>query len=115
MAYLPSAEPKSDPDAPRRFSSSELMAMTGATYRQVDFWCRAGYLQETAHGSGSARTFTPDEVATVHAVVQLLWAGLTLPAAFIAAADLVEHGRYDVRFGKRYRMTITRVAEDDTR
>jgi DNA-binding transcriptional MerR regulator len=43
------------------------------TYRQVDYWIRAGYIAiaDTGRGQGNRRTFTPQEVAALLAYVDL--------------------------------------------
>lgn len=45
--------------------------MTGATYRQLDYWCRHGYVTpaEAAAGSGTRRVWTMADVARVRDVL----------------------------------------------
>lgn len=49
------------------------MCSVGITYRQLDYWCRKGWLRpdEANTGSGTRRTFPPDElrVAALMAVL----------------------------------------------
>lgn len=73
-------------------------AATGASYRQIDYWCRAGYLRPTNpdSGSGRHRTFPPDELAVVARMVRLIRAGLTP-----AAAARVARGQHDLAPGVR--------------
>lgn len=63
--------------APRRkgFSTPEVCRLTGATYRQVDYWCRVGLIRPglcDARGSGTRRRFTEDDVAALKAVRVLM-------------------------------------------
>lgn len=73
-------------------------AATGASYRQIDHWCRAGYLRPTNPdaGSGTARTFPPIELAVAARMVRLIRAGLTP-----AAAARVARGNHDLAPGVR--------------
>jgi DNA-binding transcriptional MerR regulator len=58
------------------FSTVEVCEITGASYRQVDYWVRCGVVCPTraARGSGSQRRFGRDHLALVRAL--LLLAGL---------------------------------------
>lgn len=54
----------------RRWTSAEAMQLTGATYRQVDYWSRIGLLgEDTAKGSGSVRTFTHTQLQQIQVMV----------------------------------------------
>ena len=46
------------------YRSSEVVRLTGCTYRQLDYWCRRGIIpgHGEADGSGSRRTFTAAHV-----------------------------------------------------
>lgn len=95
------------------FTASQVLALTGITYRSLDYWCRAGLLSPdltTRHGSGRYRTFTLDDVAVIDAAASLVDAGLTVRAAFAAAHAM--HARHDlsarVRVGD-YTITIERT------
>jgi DNA-binding transcriptional MerR regulator len=92
----------------RLYTSPEVLAVTGTTYRQLDYWCRAGYLDnDTASGPGTRRLFTSDEVDTVHAVRGLLAAGFDVSAAFAIARTLVADGRWALRVADIYEISIT--------
>jgi hypothetical protein len=71
-------------------TSQEIVEKTGATYRQLDHWSRAGYLRplNPQQGSGTPRLFPDGEVAVTRLMVVLVKAGL-LPAA----AQLVARGQ----------------------
>lgn len=53
-------------DAVRRYSTVEVMNLTGASYRQCDYWCRAGLIpgqpRGSATGSGGRRRWTVADV-----------------------------------------------------
>lgn len=76
-------------------SAQDLAATAGITYRQLDFWTRAGVLGEAipANGSGSRRRFDRHELARATLIKRLLDGGLTLRAARIATDDLLASGR----------------------
>lgn len=108
VAYLPTAEPETESaTGERSYTTSEMLALTDVTYRQLDFWCRTERLPETARGSGSQRHFTAADVDTVHAVLALLSAGVTVDAAFPIARALVQHGRWGVVVGRTYLIQVT--------
>ena len=49
------------------YSTVEVCRMTGATYRQLDYWCRTGRIHGQpvgrGTGSGNRRRWTPEQVA----------------------------------------------------
>lgn len=55
-------------------SSKELCKLTGATYRQIDYWCSRGYIHP-AHGgtpgSGNKRRFSKAHIDRVKLVVKI--------------------------------------------
>jgi hypothetical protein len=73
-------------------TASELIAASGVTYRQVDFWCRAGYLKPStpARGFGSVRRFPPSEAQIAAYALELITAGFHAPYALRYARTLVE-------------------------
>lgn len=95
------------------YTGPQVCYLGGATYRQLDFWCRSGYLHDTADGSGSRRRFTAAELDTVRTVVHLLAAGFTLEAAFGIAARLVAEDRYEARVADIFRLEITVVPTEE--
>ena len=60
--------------------SAELMQQTGITYRQLDYWCRVGYIEPHTHngreaaqpGTGYRRCFALAEAAKILAFKQLV-------------------------------------------
>jgi hypothetical protein len=74
-------------------TASELIAISGVTYRQVDFWCRAGYLKPSTKarpGTGHYRKFAPSEALIAKYALKLIAAGFTAPYALRYARTLVE-------------------------
>lgn len=85
-----------DPDAPPRWAARDeecrlidMLAKTGATYRQLDYWWRCGYFAKpgidpaTASrgpGSGRNRIWTGREQRIVELMVRLSFAGITSAA-----------------------------------
>jgi len=71
----------------------------GLTYRQLDYWCRQGYLKPGGGtGSGSWRTWPDEERAVARLMKRLVDAGLTVEAAHrVARAG----GTYDLGPGVR--------------
>ena len=64
--------------------SAELLKQVGITFRQLDHWCRVGYIQPHNHqgkeggnpGSGIKRCWAPAEVTKVQLFRELIGAGL---------------------------------------
>lgn len=57
-------------DAARTYSSTQVMRMVGITYRQLDYWCRSGFIPGMAReiGSGCQREFSDEQVEAVRRV-----------------------------------------------
>lgn len=72
-----------------------VMPRVGATYRQLDYWARKGYLRpsqpgkrEDDYGSGFARRWTDEEIRVAALMARLANAGLPPAlAARIARGD----------------------------
>jgi DNA-binding transcriptional MerR regulator len=54
------------------YSTADVCAMTGATYRQVDYWARRGLIagQDSGPGYGRCRIWTREQVSTVVRLVE---------------------------------------------
>ncbi len=66
----------------RRLTAAEVVATSGLTYRQLDYWCRAGVLgPERARGPGTGypREWTPEDVAILCALRRLRGLGTRCP------------------------------------
>lgn len=76
-------------ELPELLTSADITFEAGITYRQCDFWIRAGYLrpgrlrQRERHGSGSPRSWTKDELEVARRMGRLTRAGI--PASLAAS------------------------------
>jgi hypothetical protein len=77
-------------DLPEWLTTADIMYEAGITYRQCDFWARAGYLepgrqwQGSRRGSGSPRVWPKSELEVAQRMGRLTRAGIPVPlAAFI--------------------------------
>ena len=76
-----------------RLTPAEVCQRTGATYRQLDYWCRRGWLNPgrvgySVNGSGSPRDWTPGEIRRARIMARLVRAGLNpAVAAEVASGD----------------------------
>lgn len=82
------------------YSSSQVCTMTGATYRQLDYWVRTGILRPeyaVANGSGTQRRFAPDQVRLVRLILRLRELGVGHDALVDAAArvDDADHADWN--------------------
>lgn len=84
-------EPPQEDTEPESHSLAEMLA-TGATYRQLDYWARRGWLTSDNPGSGHARRWTPRDRAVAHLMVRLGETGLRTDVAARVAADAADHG-----------------------
>lgn len=71
----------------------DVIRRTGATYRQLDYWTRRGYLQPVpGNTSGLPRAWPRIEVQVAAKMVALIEAGLTAEAAAdVARCSVTEH------------------------
>lgn len=81
----------------------DLLQETGATYRQLDHWCRLGLLlpPNPTPGSGAQREWPARELQIAKRMVELTRAGLTVHAAHHAARNSGELLTGDFRVAKR--------------
>lgn len=91
-------------------NGKQLAGHLGISYRQVDHWTRAGYLnpdRPEGRGSGNPRHYDQHQVNHAWLMVELTSAGLTPQAAHDLATDL----ETDLSLGGQYehlgRFTIT--------
>jgi hypothetical protein len=85
------------PQVAGRTAEELVKSLTGVTYRQLDHWCRKGYLRpDGGVGSGTVRVFSDEESAVAQVMARLVVAGL-LPAA----AARVARGEMDLAPGIR--------------
>lgn len=78
-----------------RYTAPEVVRMTGASYRQLDYWDRTGLVEpaQAAQGSGSQRRYSAADVVRLRVIVLLLGAGLSLQAIreIMAKTQPAEH------------------------
>lgn len=101
-----------DTDDSVTYSTMRLVELTGATYRQLDWWCRCGYLPDMADGSGSRREFTTAELDLIYTVLGLLRFGITPSRAFDIARRLLADEPVTARIADIFEITIS-VARHD--
>jgi MerR-like DNA binding protein len=73
-------------------TTTDTLLSEGITYRQLDHWCKAGYLHVSSKGSGTPRDWPHREVKVARFMARLVTAGLTPKAAAevarqVAASD----------------------------
>ena len=81
--------------------TSATMQETGASYRQVDYWTKRGYLraETTKPGSGKHRRWPKQECDVLRVMVQLGAVGVEPAAAAKIARDAIESGDKRVDLG----------------
>jgi len=72
---------------PDGYAFATDMTALGLTYRQLDYWCRKGYLRvlNPDPGSGARRLFPPGEYELLATMAQYVAAGVSPDAAAKAA------------------------------
>ena len=75
--------------------SSDDMLAAGITYRQLDYWCRTGYLRPdvASPGTGVRRRFPSEEFEIARLMVLLTAVGVEPSAAARAAREGIESGQ----------------------
>jgi DNA-binding transcriptional MerR regulator len=77
------------------YSTREVCDLAGVTYRQLDYWTRAGMIRPSirnAFGSGHYRRWDDDDVVLVQAVAEQLRRGIrSIDDAFEQAAASLAH------------------------
>lgn len=73
------------PNMEQGYSTREVADATGASYRQIDYWCRTGLVVPDfaeATGSGTRRRFSGEDLALIRDVMGLMARGFRLRQAF---------------------------------
>lgn len=100
-------EPRFAQPEERTYSSADLMRITGATYRQLDWWCsHKALIPHASPGSGKQRHFTAADLDAVYAAVALTRFGMTVDAALSVARQLVANDHYEVQLGEVFELSI---------
>lgn len=79
----------------RGFRGPEAVALSGISYRQLDYWCRTGLVEPSvrpAAGSGTQRLYSRDDVIALRLVRTLLGAGLSLQVIRSSLRRLLAEG-----------------------
>lgn len=86
-----------------------MCEITGATYRQIDYWDRTGLIHSRsvrqsgltgrAEGSGTIRTYSGDEVDVVHALVAASKVAAHPRDTYEAVVEAVRTGRQEATIG----------------
>lgn len=113
---LPAPAPRTEPDLAHQdvlFDDGDLRplpedlgyrgqvacAAGGITYRQLDYWARTGLVEpsvRTAHGSGSTRLYSFQDILLIRIVKRLLDVGVSLPNIRTAVKFLEDRGGTDL-------------------
>lgn len=58
--------------------TTDTLVRSGLTFRQIDFWCKQGYLTPSngKTGTGNARTFEPDQLRVALRMRDLVGVGM---------------------------------------
>ncbi len=75
---------------PAGYSSADVCALTGCTYRQLDYWTRSGLIRPSiceAAGYGTRRRWSRDDLGKVRRLRQ---AGELVRGRLVAALDHLE-------------------------
>lgn len=96
-------------------SSTELMALTGATYRQIDYWCSRGYIHpvgEDTPGSGKHRRFDKSLVDKVKLVVKISNAFDRQNSPMKYIVEHYEDGEFDMGDGVYLTWDVIEIERD---
>lgn len=76
-------------------SAEEMLALTGATYRQIDHWTRGDILRPTrrSEGSGHPRRWSAEDVGVARCITALTRLGIDLQVAARIARQRPSTGR----------------------
>lgn len=92
------------------FTAVDIIAVTGITYRMLDYWTRTGLLvpSNINSGHGNHRHYPLDQLARAKAISALLRAGVALPSVRDNLDTVMVVGA--VTYGP---VTITYTPEED--
>lgn len=66
--------------------------LPGISYRQLDYWCRQGYLKAATGGTGQRRTWSSAELSIAQRMALLVRAGMVAESAAQVARDTITAG-----------------------
>jgi DNA-binding transcriptional MerR regulator len=93
----------------RAYTAAQVRALTGISYRQLDYWTRTGRItasRHTADGAGDRRLYGTDDVVRIAVLARLLGAGLSLAAADRHLDAVLASGGRPVRLGPDITLTV---------
>jgi hypothetical protein len=96
-------------------SSKELEALTGATYRQIDYWCREGIIHAIGNdtpGSGSRRRFSKSIIDKVKLVVRISNAFDRKNSPMQYIVEHYEDGQFDMGEGVYLTWDVIEIERD---
>lgn len=97
--------------------SKELVELTGATYRQIDYWCRQGFIfavGENTPGSGKYRRFNKNIIERVRLVVKISNAFSRGNSPLRSIFDNYEYGEYNMGSGVYLTWDVIEIERDIT-
>lgn len=85
-------------------SGTAALIAEGITYRQIEYWCRKGYLRVESTGSGVSREWPREEIRVARLMGTLTAAGMGTAAAADIARRAAQHAegtvcRFEIRPG----------------
>jgi DNA-binding transcriptional MerR regulator len=86
--------------------TSEVVKLTGLTFRQMNTWTKADYIRPVGGGKGNEREWPTSEVNIIKVTLQLMNAGFTLSAAAPYARTLIETGEHFIELGSKCLLMI---------
>ncbi len=89
------------------YTDSQVRALTGITYRQLDYWTRTGRVTASRHvtsGHGDPRLYSSDDVMRIAVLARMLDAGLSLAAADRHISTVLAEGT--VALGRQVSLTV---------
>lgn len=105
--------PRHEPSADCRefvatYNAPQAVHLTGATYRQWDYWTKTGRIQPCikAHGSGTVRRYLAAELDTVRLALALQRLGFGIDPSFAIARQLVVEDEYRAVLADVFELSI---------
>jgi DNA-binding transcriptional MerR regulator len=86
-----------------------MLELTGATYRQLDYWSRDGRILRpfaSGRGTGRPREWPAEDVEVARCITVLTRAGFALDVAARVARERDEDGRARVQLSEHVRVVV---------
>ncbi len=81
------------------YTTKQVCTALGITYRQLEYWCRAGYVPSANYEEmrrGATRLFTEKEARVAFVVARLVQTGMRLEVASKCLKGIISRGRATV-------------------